>query len=141
LCPLPSQPLSPPLTWMDRNGSPSGVLVDPGEFELQAISPDGKRVAVGVKPSGPRETIWIYDVDRGTRIPLIPGETSPVAYSPRWSPDGKQVAYRTTDGRTTSLYVRSADGSGEARPIGARDEGVVTLQDWSPTDATLPLTC
>jgi eukaryotic-like serine/threonine-protein kinase len=121
------------LTWMDRNGNVLGVLGDPGEFERQAISPEGKRVAVGVKPSGPPETIWIYDVDRGTRVPLISDETSPVAYSPRWSPDGNHVAYRTLGGKTTSaLEIRAADGSGEKKQIGPRDEGVVTVQDWSP---------
>jgi eukaryotic-like serine/threonine-protein kinase len=119
------------LTWMDRSGKVLGVLGDPGEFERQAISPDGKRVAVGVKPAGPRETIWIYDVDRGTRVPLIPGETSPVAYGPRWSPDGKRVAYRTTEGKTAALNVRAADGSGDEKQIGARDAGVITVEDWS----------
>ena len=120
------------LTWMDRSGKALGVLGDPGEFETQAISPEGKRVAVGVKPSGPPETIWIYDVDRGTRVPLIPAGSSSVAFSPRWSPDGKQVAYRSTKGRTSALYVHAADGSGEEKQIGPRSESVITLDDWSP---------
>lgn len=120
------------LTWMDRSGNALGVLGDPAEFERQAISPDGKQVAVGVKPSGPLETVWIYDVDRGTRVPLIPAGNSSAAYGPRWSPDGKQVAYRGTEGRTSSLYVHAADGSGEEKQIGQRSESVVTLEDWSP---------
>ena len=63
------------LTWMDREGHPLAVLGEPGQFDLQAISPDGRRVAVGIKFSGPRETIWIYDVDRGTRVPLDAAES------------------------------------------------------------------
>jgi len=128
------------LTWMDRNGNALGVLGNPDEFERQAISPEGKRVAVGVKPPGPRETIWIYDADRGTKIPLVPGETSSVAYSPRWSPDGKQLAYRTTDGKTSALEIHAADGSGEEKQIGAREEGVITVEDWSPDGRYLACT-
>ena len=119
------------LTWMDRNGKVLSVLGDPGQFERQAISPEGKRVAVVVKPPG-RENIWIYDVDRGTRVLLIPGDTSPAANTPRWSPDGKQVAYRTAEGKTTALNVRAADGSGDEKQIGARDAGVISVNDWSP---------
>ena len=120
------------LTWMDRNGNALGVLGEPGQFIRQAISPDSKHVAVGVKTSGPREKIWIYDVDRGTRIPLDPGEFGPGLYSPCWSSDGKQVAYRNSTGKTAGLYVRAADSSGQERQIGGRYDGVVTVRDWSP---------
>ena len=63
------------LTWMDRDGKPLSVLGEPSQFERQAISPDRKRVAVGIKYSGPRETIWIYDVERGSRVPLDAAES------------------------------------------------------------------
>jgi hypothetical protein len=119
------------LTWMDRSGKALGVLGEPGHFEEQAIAPDAKRVAVNVKPSGPREQIWIYDVDRGTRVPLDPATTGPVEYSPHWSPDGTQVAYRLTEGKTSGLFVRAADGSGNERQIGSKSDGVFTLYDWS----------
>jgi eukaryotic-like serine/threonine-protein kinase len=119
------------LTWMDRHGKTLGVLDDPQQFELQAISPEGKRIAVGLKPSGPFEGIWIYDVDRGTKVPLAPSEKG-APYAPRWSADGKHIAYRTTEGKTTALYIRAADGSGERKKIGEPNEGVITVEDWSP---------
>ena len=118
------------LTWMDRSGNVLGVLGDPEQFERQAISPEGKRVAVGVKPSGPPENIWIYDVDRGTRVLLAPDENG-APYNPRWSSDGKLVAYRTTEGKTSALNVRAADGSREKKQIGPRDEALITVSDWS----------
>lgn len=118
------------LTWMDRSGKVLGGLGEPAQFEMQAISPDGKQVAVGVKPSGPPENIWIYDVDRGTKEQLGPGESP--AWGPRWSPDGKQVAYRTLEGTTATINVRAADGSGERKQIGSPDSGLLTLYDWSP---------
>jgi serine/threonine protein kinase/roadblock/LC7 domain-containing protein len=120
------------LTWMDRNGHALGVLGEPAQFECQAISPDGKRAAVGIKASSAREKIWIYDVDRGTRVPLDPDESGPALYAPRWSPDGKQVAYRSTVGKTSAVYVRASDGSGQERQIGGRSNEVLTVEDWSP---------
>jgi len=53
------------LAWMDRNGRVLGSLGEPGQFERQSISPDGTRVAVGVKFGNARERIWIYG--RGAR--------------------------------------------------------------------------
>jgi eukaryotic-like serine/threonine-protein kinase len=114
------------LTWMDRTGKVIGTLGQADQFLRQSISPDAKHVAVGVKPVGSHELVWIYDVERGTRIPLDPG----VGYGPRWSSDGKQVAYSNT----TQLYVRSSDGSGDAMRIGGKSNGVVTVEDWSPND-------
>ena len=119
------------LTWMDRSGNALGVLGEPGQFEYQSISPDGKRVVVVVKPSVAREKPWIYDVDRGTRVPLDPGESGPALNNPVWSPDGKQVAYRNTVGKESAICVRASDGSGQEKQIG-RDEGVFTAEDWSP---------
>ena len=117
---------------MDRNGNALGVLGEPEQFLLQSVSPDGKRVAVGVKRSGQREKIWIYDVDRGTRVPLDPDESGPEVYSPRWSPDGKWVAYRNLLGKASGVYVRASDGSGQERLIGGMHDGVATVEDWSP---------
>jgi len=117
---------------MDRNGNILGVLGEPEQFISQAISPDANRVAVNVKPSDSRDTIWIYDVDRGTHIPLDPSESGPDLFGPSWSPDGKQVAYNIFEGKTTGLFVRAADGSGQERQIGGRYDGVVNVEDWSP---------
>ncbi len=120
------------LTWMDRDGHSIGVLGGPGQFERHAISPDARRVAVVNKPSGPRETIWIYDVDRGTRVPLDAAESGPSLYSPRWSPDGKQVAYRGAGGKNCALYLRASDGSGQEKVVQDTSDGALTLEDWSP---------
>ena len=49
-----SQPERP---WMDREGKRLATLGEPQEFFLPSISPDGKRVAVSVKPTNAREKL------------------------------------------------------------------------------------
>jgi Tol biopolymer transport system component len=120
------------LTWVDRSGKTSGVLGEPQQFTLPAISPDAKRVAVRVKRAGSDENIWIYDIQRGTRVPLEPNPAGSVPYCPHWSPDGARLAYRTSGGKTTAMYVRASDGSGGPLRVGGDSDGVVWAQDWSP---------
>jgi Tol biopolymer transport system component len=119
------------LTWLDREGKTLGVLGDPQQLFRQSISPDGTRVAVSTKPTDAREKIWVYDVDRGTRIPVESSESGPGLYRPIWSPDGKQVAYGAL-GKTSTLSVHASDGSGDVKQPGAIKADVVQPTDWSP---------
>jgi eukaryotic-like serine/threonine-protein kinase len=120
------------MAWLDRTGKTIGTLGEPGLLLRQSISPDGKRVAVGISPSDTREKIWIYDVERGTRIPLVSEENGPNLYRPIWSPDGKQIAYRDTVGKNSTLVVHNSDGSGEERRPGGMHFELIQPSDWSP---------
>ncbi len=128
------------LTWMDREGNSVGVLGEPGNFETPAISADGKRVAVPMRPSAHRQMIWIYDVARGTRAPLIAEDSGPGLNFPSWSPDGKQLAYRNFLGKTSALLVHASDGSGEERQIGEKYDVVGSVDGWSPDGRYLSFT-
>jgi len=120
------------LTWFDRKGRDLGVLGQPAQMFRHAISPDGKRVAVDIKPMDAREKIWIYDVDRGTRVPVDVDESGPSLYAPVWSPDGRQIVYRDTMGKSSRLLVHAADGSGHESQAEGMSGDVVEPTDWSP---------
>jgi serine/threonine protein kinase len=120
------------MTWLDRAGKAIGTLGEAGLLMRPSISPDGKRVAVGISPSDTREKIWIYDVERGTRIPLVGEESGPNLYHPIWSPDAKQIAYRDTVGKDSTLVVHNSDGSGEERRPGGMHFDLIDPSDWSP---------
>src|SRR5262249_12057621 len=101
------------------------------QFLRPSISPDGNRVAVSIKPPDAREKLWIYDVTRGTRVPVESSEAGSALYRAIWSPGGKQGAYRGTTGKISTLFVHAADGSGEVKQPGGIQADLVQPTDWS----------
>ncbi len=109
------------------------------------ISPDGRRVAYVVvsvdrEQNRYRSAIWVAALD-GSEAPrrFTSGET--VDQSPRWSPDGRWLAFVSDRGtaeeekRPTQLYVLPADG-GEPRRLTDGKEKVESLA-WSPDSSRI----
>ncbi|HEX2762723.1 MAG TPA: S9 family peptidase [Allosphingosinicella sp.] len=108
-------------------------------FSLEAaadvqISPDGTKIAY-VRRSGDimtdrmRPTIWLVDTRSGEQVPIVAG---PGSHSqPRWSPDGRRLAYiSTAEGGSAQLFVRWM-ASGEAVRITGLPDTPSSLA-WSP---------
>jgi dipeptidyl aminopeptidase/acylaminoacyl peptidase len=107
-------------------------------FALQAaaepqISPDGQqiayvRVAYDIMTDKPRRTIWIVDVATGAQKPMDGGDGEG---SPRWSPDGRRLAYVApgVEGRP-QLHVRWL-ASGESGLVTVLPDRPGELS-WSP---------
>ena len=99
------------------------------------ISPDGEQVLYVAAPlsapeDGPQSSIWSVAVDGGAPHRLTTSEG--VDGSPRWSPDGKSVAFlsdRKERGKM-QLYLLNMAG-GEAVRITDQEGGVVDTA-WSP---------
>ena len=102
------------VVWVSRDGAEEKVHAFEGRYHSLDLSPDGSRFvaddAVGQNPS-----IWGHDLTRGTRFLLASGAGLHV---PRYTPDGTSVVYSVLDG---DLFLRSADGTGEPRPLLAKD--------------------
>ena len=83
------------------------------------IRPDGSavaytRVSYDVMTDRPRPSIWLVDVATGVQTPLITGPGSNT--TPRWSPDGKRLAYvSTADEGRPQLYVQWLDAGRSSR--------------------------
>jgi serine/threonine-protein kinase len=126
------------LARMDRSGQVNPLSAPQRTYLELSTSPDGQRVAVVV--GGVNEyDIWIFDSRRGTLSRLTFGGTN---RTPRWSPDGKRVAYmsqRTGKGR---LYWKAADGSGEAhliRQLDLPENSRPFVDAWSPDGKLISL--
>jgi dipeptidyl aminopeptidase/acylaminoacyl peptidase len=106
------------------------------------FSPDGKQIAYSVSmndlPDRPYTQLWIMDVatQKTTRV----GGEKETGSHPRWSPDGKMIAF--VGGAQHGLSYVKADGSGETfltalsgtnSPLPGQGEDYT----WSPDSKTL----
>jgi Tol biopolymer transport system component len=98
-----------------------------GRFTSLAISPDGKRLAVGAGSGAGALNIWIKQLDRGpvTRLSFGGGDRRPA-----WSPDGRMVAFVRDTASTSIVVGRSADGSRPDTTL-VRIAQQVQEVDWS----------
>ncbi len=90
------------------------------------ISPDGKVVAfVKVTPDPLEKTykrnIWLYRISEDASMQLTRGDKDS---QPRWAPDGKQLAFVSTRGEKSQIYLLpTASPGGEARPLTSLEHG------------------
>lgn len=111
-----------------------GALVDVGHPRL---SPDATKVAfvvtaVDVDANDYRSRIWLADVDGGTRPrPFTRGDAKDSR--PRWSPDGRFLAFTSRRGedKDCEIVVIPVEGGGEARSVASSKEEIEDLA-WSP---------
>ncbi len=109
-----------------------------GRVSDPQISPDGKWIAYTVtyydmeKNTG-NSNIWIVSVNGGKPRQLT--TSSKADFFPRWSPDGKRIAFTSTRDGSAQIYVISIDG-GEARKITDLSTGASSAI-WSPDGTKL----
>ena len=113
------------------------VLTPESFLELRSVqdpqfSPDGTRVAfvVGDAQTSEKRTrhIWLYDKRSNRARQLTYSDKS--ESSPRWSPDGKQLAFLSNRGEQQQIYVLRMEG-GEAAAI-TKGKAGVELFAWAP---------
>ena len=125
------------LTWFDLDGKNLGKIGEPAiltPLVPLAISPDGTRAAATIQSgAGGPSSVWIYDLVRGVANPLTPASGTESSFGPVWSPDGRQIAYGTTEG---VLIVRAADGSSEPKTIVTQTPNLIA-STWSGDGKTI----
>jgi hypothetical protein len=103
------------LVWVTRDGKAQSVDPDwrADYFTGQALSPDGKRLAVATVNLATRAgaDIWIKKLDRG---PMVRLTLEDINYSPTWTPDGRSVTFSSNAAGTFDLLTKRADGSAQA---------------------------
>ena len=106
-----------------------------GGFNSLALSPDGRRMAVGVGLASGTLGVWIKQLDRGPFSRLTFGGQD---RRPAWSPDGRNVAFIRDSLTGISVYARVADGSAPDRLLARLDRQVQEVS-WSPDGRWLVL--
>jgi dipeptidyl aminopeptidase/acylaminoacyl peptidase len=97
------------------------------------VAPDGKRVvyvrtSMDIMKDQPRANLWIINADGTENRPLLSSRQS--YSSPRWSPDGKRLAYISGAEGSPQMYVRWMD-TGQTALITNLQKGPGSLT-WSP---------
>jgi dipeptidyl aminopeptidase/acylaminoacyl peptidase len=122
----------------EKPASDAAKLLTPeASLNLRSISdlqfsPDGVRVAfvVAEPPKAERRArhVWIYEKESGAvrQFTFSAKDES----SPRWSPDGKQIAFLSNRDDQQQIYVMHADG-GEASAVTKGKRSVHSFA-WSP---------
>ena len=96
------------------------------------FSKDGNWVAYVTFPDG---DLWRSKIDGTQKVQLT---FSPMeVHAPRWSPDGKQIAFMGRDpGKMWRIYLAPSEGGSERVLTGAGSESQAA-PDWSPDGGSL----
>ncbi|MFC1499817.1 protein kinase [Candidatus Zixiibacteriota bacterium] len=119
---------------------PTGVFkqleIEPRNFDVIKVSPDGTRLAAEIDPgeaSGGHYDIWIYNLESNGSFKLT---YEGINWSPVWTPNSEHVTFSSNRAGNYDIYIKNADGSGEAELIISSD-----LQEhpisWSADGKTL----
>src|SRR5687768_15605080 len=74
---------------------------------------DGKRVVYSGYHGRQWNQLWLLSADGGDPIQVTYGEFD--ATAPRWSPDGRRIAYVSNEGGNTSLWILDIPGGSRRR--------------------------
>jgi serine/threonine-protein kinase len=106
------------LVWVDRSGKAETLPLPPASYLYPRISPDGRTMAVEIE--GPNHDFYFYDFSRTV---LSKVTTDGLSHAPVWSPDGKQVAFRSWQAGGMTMWLMPGDRSAPPTrldPSGAR---------------------
>jgi serine/threonine-protein kinase len=92
------------LVTADRRGQVRPITAR-GNYSEFSMSPDGRSLATRVYAVN--DDIWTYDIASGAPLRLTFEPLDEIF--PRWTPDGKRIAFGT---RTGTIYWQPSDGSG-----------------------------
>jgi Tol biopolymer transport system component len=103
-------------------GSEREVLAEPGVQQPEDSSRDGRFLAYCNNFQAAASEIWLLPLS-GDRKPVRWLQTHSAERSPRFSPDGRWIAYESDESGDPEIYVALTDGGGEKQrlsPAGGR---------------------
>ena len=102
------------VAWAHRSGKKQVLHAPRGGYFTPRLSPDGKRLAFSTS-GGLGFDVWVKDIERDTpsRLSFLKSTNN----YPVWTPDGKNIIFKSVDPAGPGMYCVPADGSGEAQRL------------------------
>ncbi len=100
------------------------IDVDQGTWMNIDLSPDGSRIAFDLLGD-----IYVMPSSGGTATRIAEG--LPLEMQPRFSPDGKRIAFTSDRAGGDNIWLMNADGS-DKRQLTHEDFRLLNAPDWSP---------
>jgi serine/threonine protein kinase len=103
------------LVWIGRDGKRLGDAGPEDSYSFLRLSLDGKRVALGRRDPAGSDDIWLLEFGRSvfTRFTFDPKR----GVVPVWSPDGRQIAFRSNRSGVSQLYRKDSAGAGQEEQL------------------------
>jgi len=117
------------LVWVRRNGTEEPLGAPMANYNQPRLSPDGRRIAVGVVELAGAQQIELYDLSRDalSRFTFEGGSNQ----YPTWTPGGKHIAFMTTKQGVLEVFWQLADGGGGLEQLTYGKTTSVPFS-WSP---------
>ncbi|HEU4333494.1 MAG TPA: protein kinase [Candidatus Eisenbacteria bacterium] len=112
---------------VDREGRELQTIGEPASLYNVALSPDGRRIAIG-KAVGHAD-IWITDAARGVSSRFTFDASN--EFVPVWSPDGSRIAFNSDRRGADAIFVKRSDGSQAESLLHAIPDSHFGVSDWS----------
>ncbi len=113
------------LVWVDRQGKETPLPLPPRSYLYPHLSPDVKQLALEIE--GPSHDFYLYDFARGV---LTKMSLDGLSHAPVWSPDGRQIGYRSWKLGGMTMWAMPADRSGPERRL-LDQKGMQSVVSWS----------
>jgi Tol biopolymer transport system component len=119
------------LVWVASDGQESDVLKDRAVYNYPRLSPDGRRLAVGLAAD-----IAVVDLQRGTmgRIAAKDRGTNPTPPITAWTTDGRRLAFNRRSPPVVRLESVDPDDLEKSTLLVSRPY-LLALGSWSPSGA------
>jgi serine/threonine-protein kinase len=113
---------SSPMHWLYREGQPTSLRARPANWMDSAFAPDGRRLAITITTAEdlfPRSVvddstnIWVYEPARDALAQVTRGGGRGAV----WTPDGRDLVFRSARDGEPGLFWQRADGTGEAERL------------------------
>ena len=120
------------LGFSDRTGVVEKLKAPPGAYEVPRVSPDGKRLALGVDDAR-GANIWVYDLSGTSSVRQLTfgGQNR----FPVWTSDGRRIAFQSDREGDLGIFWQLADGTDTAQRLTKPDPGIEHIpESWSRSE-------